>query len=40
MKLNLIKKDDPRLKELCEEVKDFEIKNFIVIWLIKLHKQV
>lgn len=28
MKLNLIKKDDPRLKELCEEVKDFENKEF------------
>lgn len=28
MKLNLIKKDDPRLKESCEEVKDFENKEF------------
>lgn len=28
MKIELINKDDPRLKEPCEEVVDFENKNF------------
>ncbi len=28
MKLELVKKDDPRLKQTCEEITDFENKEF------------